>query len=64
MSFEYDLSLIVCPKCHENNDNLEVTGLHVFTSDEGDRPSYYDIWCYNCREIFTKRTPLCLKQMS
>ncbi len=64
MSFEYDLSSIVCPKCHENNDNLEVTGLHIFTSDDIYKPSYYDIKCYNCQEVFTKRTPVCLKEVS
>ncbi len=64
MSFEYDLSSIACQKCHENNDNLEVTGLPAFTSDDScHRSPYYDIWCYNCREMSSKRTPVCLKQM-
>ncbi|VFJ12391.1 hypothetical protein [Candidatus Nitrosocosmicus franklandus] len=63
MSFEFDLSSVICPKCHttSSNDNLEVIGLHVFTLDDGDKLPYYDIECQSCFEVFTKGAPLCLK---
>ena len=63
MSFEYDLSSIVCPKCHGNNDNLEVIGLHIFTSENNGRLPYYDIKCYSCYEVFTKRATICLDEI-
>jgi len=63
MSFEYDLSLIVCPKCQQNNDNLEVIGLHIFTFDKNNNLPYYAIKCHDCSEVFNKQTPLCLKEV-
>lgn len=64
MSFEYDLSLIVCPICHSNNENLEVTGLHIFTHDKNNPLPYYEIRCHICHSMFTKNTSLCLKEVS
>lgn len=63
MSFEFDLSTIVCPICQNNNDKLEVIGLHVFTKDNNDIHPYYDIKCFSCDKIFTKLTPLCIKEV-
>ena len=63
MSFEFDLSSIVCPTCHNNNDNLEVIGLHVFTSDLSNLFPYYDIKCFNCHTVFTKDSPLSIKDI-
>ena len=62
MSFEFDLSSIVCPKCDRNNDNLEVIGLHVFTDDKSNISPYYDIKCFNCHKVFTIDSPLCIKE--
>ncbi len=62
MSFEFDLSSIVCPTCLGNNDKLEVIGLHVFANDKNDMHPYYEIKCFNCHRVFTKRTPLCIKE--
>ena len=63
MYFEHDLSAIKCPKCYENNDDLEVIGIHVFPYSEGDRFSYYDIKCYNCNKVFTKKVFLPIKEI-
>ena len=63
MSFEFDLSSVVCPKCHRNNDNLEIIGLHLFTSDNSDKLPFCDIMCFSCSEMFTKRAPICLKEV-
>ena len=63
MSLEYDLSSIVCPKCHMNNDNLEVKGLHIFTADNNNKFPYFEIKCFNCHDVFSKRTPLCIKEV-
>ncbi|CAN5636765.1 hypothetical protein BH23THE1_BH23THE1_34490 [soil metagenome] len=47
MVFEYDLSSIACPKCHMNNEDIGVIGMHVFPSSVGERLPYYHLICYN-----------------
>ena len=46
-----------------NNDNLEVKGLHIFTADNNNKFPYFEIKCFNCHEVFSKRTPLCIKEV-
>jgi hypothetical protein len=55
MYLENDLSEISCPKCNENNDNLEVIRMFVFTKNNLGKEPYFDIKCYNCNEIFTSQ---------
>lgn len=55
MYLENDLSEISCPKCNENNDNLEVFRMFVFTKSNHGKEPYFDIKCYNCNEIFTSQ---------
>lgn len=62
MSFAYNLSSIVCPRCQKNSHNLEVTRLHVFNDNLIEKSPYYDIQCHNCNEIFPINPAFCLKK--
>lgn len=63
MYLENDISLVVCPKCNKNNDNLEVLRMHVFTKSNFGKHPYYDIKCNNCHKIFTSEAYLSTDEM-
>lgn len=64
MSFEYDLSSIVCPYCQNSNNKLEVIKLHIFTADKSDKLPFYDVKCLSCLEVFPINTATCLRKMT
>lgn len=63
MYLENDISLVVCPKCNKNNNNLEVLRMHVFTQSNFDKHPYYDLICNDCHKLFTSQVYLSVDEL-
>ena len=63
MAFTFDLTLIACPICQKDNDEmLEVIGRHEFPSSRSNRNTYYEIVCRRCNRVFKTQLSLSIKK--
>lgn len=63
MTFEFDLSLIVCPTCNRVNDKmLIVIGKHEFYNSYINETPLYEILCQRCKKLFIKRVSLSITE--